>query len=70
MNTVKQKRLKTAKVDTNLCVACGCCVKVCPKNAIKIFKGIYAQAEKETCAGCGKCKAACPASVIEMEAAV
>ena len=31
------KRRKKAEVDEASCVACGCCVKVCPMTAIEIF---------------------------------
>ena len=34
MNSVKKRR--RAVVDQGLCVACGCCVKVCPMQAIEI----------------------------------
>lgn len=54
-----------AKV-TEQCVACGCCVKVCPLGAMKIEKGICAVVDAEKCVGCGKCREQCPASVIEL----
>ena len=59
-------RLKKRKalVDQAYCVACGCCVKVCPMKAIEIVKGIMAQVNTEKCVGCGKCARECPASVI------
>ncbi len=59
------KRRKAA-VDQQVCVACGCCVKVCPLRAIKIVRGIAAQVDPTTCVGCGKCVRECPASVIEI----
>lgn len=31
-----------AWVDRSLCVACGCCVKVCPLTAISVFRGLWA----------------------------
>ena len=46
------------------CVACGSCMKVCPKDAIQVIKGIYAQIDKTKCIRCGLCMKACPASVI------
>ena len=49
------------------CVACGSCVKVCPKGAIKVYKGLYAQVDEALCIGCGKCAAECPAAIIVME---
>ncbi len=61
---------KRAKVCTDECVACGCCVKVCPRNAISIFRGIYAEVDGDLCVGCGKCATECPASVIILEEAV
>ena len=57
---------KKAWVHQNLCVGCGCCVKICPLSAIHIFKGIYSQIDTAKCVGCGKCAQACPASVIEI----
>ena len=49
------------------CVACGCCVKVCPMSAISIWRGVTAQVDREKCVGCGKCARECPASVIEIQ---
>ena len=48
------------------CVACGCCVKVCPLGAIYVAGGMWAQVNLEKCVGCGKCAKECPASVIEI----
>lgn len=58
---------RKAVVSTNECVACGCCVKVCPKNAITVPKGIYAEINKAQCVGCGKCAKECPAGIITLE---
>ncbi|HBB29571.1 MAG TPA: 4Fe-4S ferredoxin [Clostridiales bacterium] len=60
------KRRK-ANILQNYCVACGCCLKACPKDAISITKGIYAVVDKNKCIGCGLCEKACPASIIRME---
>lgn len=57
---------KKALVEEDLCVACGCCVKVCPLQAIEIVRGVMAQVRQEKCVGCGKCARECPASVIEI----
>ena len=51
------------------CVACGCCVKVCPLGAIEIVRGVAAQIDRERCVGCGRCARECPASVIRLEEA-
>ncbi len=64
MTEIKRKK-RRAVVDEGHCVACGCCVKVCPMSAIEILGGIVAKIG-ETCIGCGKCAKECPASVIEV----
>lgn len=48
------------------CVACGSCVKVCPKGAVSVYKGLYAVVNPSQCVGCGKCAVACPAGIIEI----
>ena len=61
-----RKKRRLSRVDADSCVACGCCVKVCPRAAISVFRGIYAKVDETLCVGCGKCARECPASVIEM----
>lgn len=61
-----KKLRKKASISQDECVACGCCVKVCPMGAISIYKGGYAQIDTEKCIGCGKCAKECPASVIDL----
>jgi NAD-dependent dihydropyrimidine dehydrogenase PreA subunit len=71
---VKEKQMKRVKkkavIPQSECVACGTCVKVCPREAITIIHGIYAKVNEDICIGCGKCKIACPASIIRLEARV
>lgn len=55
---------KKAYVEQKRCVACGACYKSCPKNAITIWKGIYAIINAENCVGCGLCEKTCPAGAI------
>lgn len=57
---------RKAKVKKEQCVACGCCVKVCPRAAITVPKGICAVIDEQLCVGCGKCVKECPASIIEL----
>ena len=64
---IKTKAKRCAFIRTDVCVACGCCMKVCPRNAITIPKGIHADVNRQLCVGCGKCAAECPASVISFE---
>ena len=58
---------RKAVVSIQDCVACGCCIKVCPRNAISISSGIHANINQDLCVGCGKCAKECPASVIVLE---
>lgn len=60
---------RKAIINIRECVACGCCIKVCPRGAISVPKGIYAEIDKSLCIGCGKCAKECPASIITMEVA-
>ena len=58
------KRL--AKVSEGLCVSCGACTNVCPKEAITIWRGCYAVVNESLCVGCGMCARTCPAGIIEV----
>lgn len=57
---------RVAVIEQEECVACGTCLKVCPKAAISVFKGMYAVVESKLCIGCGMCAKCCPASIITM----
>lgn len=59
------KRL--AIVDKKTCVACGGCVKTCPKGAISIHRGCHARVEDAKCVGCSLCAKACPAGCIAVK---
>ena len=63
----KQRKKRKTVVDAGTCVACGCCVKVCPLGAISVWRGITAKVDPERCVGCGKCARECPASVISIQ---
>ena len=67
MAGIRKKR--RAYVEQKDCVACGCCVKVCPMDAIGVYRGLYAQVDEAKCVGCGKCAKECPATVIEIREA-
>ena len=58
---------KQAVVDESICVACGVCTKACPKGAISIYRGCYAQVEQAQCVGCSMCAKNCPAGCISIQ---
>lgn len=51
------------RIDTERCIGCSHCMKVCPTEAIRISKG-YATIHFERCVDCGECFRVCPASAI------
>ncbi|MDD3239180.1 MAG: 4Fe-4S binding protein [Lachnospira sp.] len=57
---------KYAVPNEKRCVACGACVKVCPRKAIEIWKGCFAKVHTDLCVGCGLCTKECPAGCIEI----
>ena len=61
------RRRRWAYVEQSECVACGCCMRVCPLGAIQVLHGIAANVDTGKCVGCGKCAQACPASVITIK---
>ena len=63
---MSEKKKKLAWVERTLCAACGVCMKVCPRKAITIYKGLYAKVEATLCIGCKKCAKECPASIIDI----
>ena len=58
---------KLAVVDQATCVACGVCVKTCPRAAIFIHRGCYAVTDETKCVGCGLCVKACPAGCASIQ---
>ena len=58
--------LRKATADKQLCVACGACVKKCPKKAIEIISGCFAEVNHDLCVGCGICAKTCPCGCISV----
>ena len=59
-----------ARVDMEICIACGKCEESCPYKAIRtIFDkngDAYASVEESACRGCGACASACPTGAMAM----
>jgi len=58
---------KKANPNQTLCVACGACTAVCPREAITIWRGSYACVDQARCVGCGSCVRICPADAMELK---
>lgn len=59
------------KPETNGCIGCGICLKVCPSGAIKYEKNaegkvISYKFDLKKCIFCGNCSYYCPRGVIKM----
>lgn len=59
---------RKAVPDKESCAACGACEAVCPRGAVKVWKGSYSVVDESLCVGCGLCARECPASIITIEA--
>ena len=55
---------KLAFVDKQICVACGVCMKACPKGAVSVYRGCFAVVREDKCVGCGLCAKSCPAGCV------
>ena len=58
---------RKARIPQEKCASCGSCLEVCPRGAISIFHGCYAQVDTSLGVGCGLCSRECPASIIQVE---
>ena len=54
-----------AQVDTEKCIGCLTCVRVCPYQ-VPVIRDEVAYIEVASCQGCGVCAAECPAKAIEL----
>lgn len=52
------------KVNSDLCIACGKCVVICPFKAISIKNGV-ASIDEQLCKKCRKCIPDCPVDAIQ-----
>ena len=53
-----------ARLDRDLCEACGACAAICPFEAIEMDD--YPQIDAAACMGCGACTKACPTGAMTL----
>ena len=53
-------------IDTNKCIGCSHCVKVCPTEALHIWDG-HSNLNPERCIDCDECYRVCPVGAIQVE---
>ena len=53
------------RVDSDICVGCGECFKVCIYNGLKMKNG-KAMINQKNCRGCGRCENKCPNKAISI----
>ena len=52
-------------IDSNQCIGCGLCSKVCAAHNIEI-RGGKAKTQLDDCLMCGQCSAVCPKNAISI----
>jgi len=53
-------------VEREKCTGCGCCIRICPVNAIAFFADKKAHIDTGVCIGCGECLCACKFDAINV----
>ena len=54
------------QIDTERCIGCSRCMKICPTEAIRIFGG-QASIQEHRCIDCGKCSEVCPTQAVAIK---
>jgi len=55
-----------ARIDPDLCTACGTCAERCQVEAIKELEDV-SEVDSPRCIGCGLCVPTCPVEAVSME---
>lgn len=69
-NDVYLKNVVTLQLNTEKCIGCGMCIKVCPHQVFKIKDKKAAIVNHDRCMECGACSRNCPEGAINVRAGV
>jgi len=61
-----EAQVETIRILLERCTDCGCCIEVCPSDALAREGGAVILAHPEDCGGCGQCELICPEDAIEV----
>ena len=60
----------TLKLDTNTCIGCGECVRVCPHRVFELQRDKACIVRRDACIECGACANNCPVDALAVDAGV
>lgn len=58
-------REETIQIDHSLCLVCGCCVGICPVNAMALTE-TRLEIDNQVCNRCERCIHVCPAGALSV----
>ena len=64
------KNVVTLALDSERCVGCGMCTRVCPHAVMVVENGMARIDKRDACMECGACVQNCPTEAVTVDAGV